>query len=144
MRYDFYEQLPFLGPVAEWLAKAHAYAKSKSKEGGKPSEQYKGYIVLDDEGQLTAYALMRLDILKELDERHSRWMANEFSAIESYKESHRRGNRVELELRNPPETIAGEFREQVDDGVYVYVGFERQRELRFYSVERVVGIHNLG
>jgi hypothetical protein len=55
---NFYESLPFLGPVAEWLARAAAHAKNASKESGEQYVQYQGYFVLDDKNILVAFAIV--------------------------------------------------------------------------------------
>lgn len=54
------------------------------------------------------------------------------------------GHRVELKLINPSETIDGELRKQLAEGVYIYTGWAENAGLRFYPMHRIWEMRDLG
>jgi hypothetical protein len=54
------------------------------------------------------------------------------------------GNRVEVYLINPPETIAGELRKQSIEGVWIYYGWAEQATTHFYPQYRIKEIVDRG
>jgi hypothetical protein len=65
---DFYESLPFLGPMAQWFAKAREHAKKLTKESGQQYVKYEGYILVNDHSEFIGYAFVNEAFLVSPDE----------------------------------------------------------------------------
>lgn len=54
------------------------------------------------------------------------------------------GNRVQLLLHSPDQTVSGELRQQNAEGVWIYHGWAEQAKIRFYPIHRVIEIEDNG
>lgn len=54
------------------------------------------------------------------------------------------GNRVEMKLCDPPQTVSGELRKHGIEGAWVYHGWAEKAALHFYPQHRIIEIKDHG
>lgn len=54
------------------------------------------------------------------------------------------GNRVEVTLTNPKDSITGELRKQNQEGIWLYYGWADHAAVHFFPTHRIVEILDLG